>query len=352
MDCRLFTSQKHPRVHACCVQACLSLRRKSVKVSVKRAINTDRRLACGVTHGKSVGWSLQAVTLGLGVSVTQTLIGSRDSRRLGESSRSVGSKVRQFLHDSRLFVSADAGNRDIPARAPGRRGCTPLLARPRQRFHNFLKDPRTLCQRETHPSGPLFAHMHTLISIPPSHYVERARWALDIGGISYKEQQWPPVLHWIGTFAAGAKRTVPALVLPKRGVAAIAAQPSHQAGHVLTDSADILIYVNDQLSSDSAIYPVDPGELSEVERIESLCCNKLGRYSRVLVYSGLIPNSKAVRAVLATDQQGMLQWKRCEVLISKWLQLVPKQIREFSATRTTSRRFLQHDLLRRASTTT
>ena len=36
---------------------------------------------------------------------------------------------------------------------------------------------------------------HRLIVIPPSHYCERARWALDRAGVAYNEERWAVRLH-------------------------------------------------------------------------------------------------------------------------------------------------------------
>lgn len=73
-------------------------------------------------------------------------IGSR------ESSRSVGSKVRQLLHACRTIRDFS-----FPQMLEF---VTLFLARPRHRSHNLLEDPRTTFQRQTHPSGPLCTHAH------------------------------------------------------------------------------------------------------------------------------------------------------------------------------------------------
>lgn len=39
--------------------------------------------------------------------------------------------------------------------------------------------------------------MHRLITIPMSHYNERARWALDVAGIDYREQGYLPLFHFL-----------------------------------------------------------------------------------------------------------------------------------------------------------
>lgn len=55
-------------------------------------------------------------------------------------------------------------------------------------------------------------NMTKLITIPFSHYCEKARWALDACNVGYEEAGHLPVFHYLATYRAGAKRTVPALV--------------------------------------------------------------------------------------------------------------------------------------------
>src|SRR5882724_491215 len=64
-----------------------------------------------------------------------------------------------------------------------------------------------------------------LITIPISHYCEKARWALDRAGVSYQERAHLQVLHWIPVARAGGKKTAPVLVWGDR---------------VFADSADIV----------------------------------------------------------------------------------------------------------------
>ncbi len=66
------------------------------------------------------------------------------------------------------------------------------------------------------------APLHQLISIPASHYCERARWALDLVGIPFVEYGWAPMLHYCGTIPVGGK-SVPILVAPRGDAAAVAA---------------------------------------------------------------------------------------------------------------------------------
>lgn len=66
---------------------------------------------------------------------------------------------------------------------------------------------------------------YRLITIPPSHYCEKARWALETAGVDFREERHPPLLHLRSVRAAGGRHSTP--VLRGRGV-------------VVTDSTDIL----------------------------------------------------------------------------------------------------------------
>ncbi len=51
-----------------------------------------------------------------------------------------------------------------------------------------------------------------LVTIPISHYCEKARWALDRAGIAYREQPHIQLIHIAAARRAGGGRTVPVLV--------------------------------------------------------------------------------------------------------------------------------------------
>src|SRR5438876_979267 len=64
-----------------------------------------------------------------------------------------------------------------------------------------------------------------LITMPHSHYAEKARWALDWLSLPYSEEPHAPLLHWIATTRKGG-RSVPVLL--------------HGARR-FTDSTDIMV---------------------------------------------------------------------------------------------------------------
>ena len=92
--------------------------------------------------------------------------------------------------------------------------------------------------------------MLRLLTIPISHYCEKARWALDLAGIEYREERHVQGIHQIAARRAGGGNTVPVLVT---------------SGGVLGDSSDILAWVDERLPPDMRLFAGDRSE------IEALC---------------------------------------------------------------------------------
>ncbi len=51
-----------------------------------------------------------------------------------------------------------------------------------------------------------------LVTIPISHYGERARWALDLAGVDYREIHHLQTFSWVAALRRGGKKTLPVLV--------------------------------------------------------------------------------------------------------------------------------------------
>jgi glutathione S-transferase len=54
-----------------------------------------------------------------------------------------------------------------------------------------------------------------LITIPISHFCEKARWALELASLPYHEEPHLQVIHWAHVWRAGRGWTAPVLVTPK-----------------------------------------------------------------------------------------------------------------------------------------
>ncbi|PNH01441.1 hypothetical protein TSOC_012670 [Tetrabaena socialis] len=191
---------------------------------------------------------------------------------------------------------------------------------------------------------------HELITIPASHYCERARWALDHAGIRFKPE---------------CPRAVPVLLCPQE---AAGHGQGREGRRVLRDSSDIVRYANDHCapappasarcpgpsgpasasaaphrrssvassaasgatgeavaggaascsphcaSASPPLYPTDPDELRQVQELEALFSRKLGVWARVVAYHYLFKDWWGGRGRLTTDvlaarQPGMPAWR-------------------------------------------
>jgi glutathione S-transferase len=111
-----------------------------------------------------------------------------------------------------------------------------------------------------------------LITIPISHYCEKARWALDRAGVRYEERAHLQVLHWIPVTRAGGKKTAPVLVWGER---------------VFADSADIVEEASAKAPPGHGLFPEDPAAAAEVRALQRDFDAYLGPEGRRWLYYGL-----------------------------------------------------------------
>lgn len=126
--------------------------------------------------------------------------------------------------------------------------------------------------------------MNTLVTIPFSHFCEKARWALDLGrrhglaNLAYTEQGHLPLFSRRAAKRHGG-RQVPVLATP---------------GETLRDSTDILLWVDRQLPEAHALYPKDPGERTRVLALEDELDRRLGPDVRRVAYFHLLQDKRAM----------------------------------------------------------
>ena len=110
-----------------------------------------------------------------------------------------------------------------------------------------------------------------LITIPISHYCEKARWALDRAGIAYEERRHLPALHRLAVRRAGGKATVPVLICREVGV--------------LSESAEIIDYADARVATPAArMIPADAGAEAEARALAADYDERLGPATRLWVY--------------------------------------------------------------------
>jgi glutathione S-transferase len=113
-----------------------------------------------------------------------------------------------------------------------------------------------------------------LITIPISHFCEKARWALDRAGVDYVEQRHLQFIHIFAAKAAGGRRTVPVLVT--------------DAGEVLPESAAILRWADTRVEPERRLYP-DGWAGVEAAALEAWLDREFGPDGRLWMYNETLP---------------------------------------------------------------
>lgn len=130
-----------------------------------------------------------------------------------------------------------------------------------------------------------------LITIPMSHYCEKARWGLELAGTTYSEEAHLQVFHYWAVRGLNSKGMAPVLV---------------DGSQAITHSTDILKYLDQLCPPDQKLYP--PEILAEVEALENFFDEGLGIESRRWVYFHWL--KVPTKDVLRTAAQMTPSWQR------------------------------------------
>jgi glutathione S-transferase len=130
-----------------------------------------------------------------------------------------------------------------------------------------------------------------LITIPISHYCEKARWALERAGMPYREERHVQGIHRVAARRAGGGATVPVLVTPEE---------------VLPDSADILAWVDARTPPEQRLFPAERDARHEVERLCQRLDQELGPKGRRLMYVHVLAQRERM---LSFNNQGVPRWE-------------------------------------------
>ena len=124
-----------------------------------------------------------------------------------------------------------------------------------------------------------------LITIPMSHYCEKARWGLERLDINYHEERHLQVFHYPRTYWVSGGPNVPVLI---------------DKGIVVHDSTAILKHLDRYATNSRKLYPKDRERWAQVEALENLFDEVLGVESRRWVYYHF--KSKLVQAIRTAGQ--------------------------------------------------
>jgi glutathione S-transferase len=114
-----------------------------------------------------------------------------------------------------------------------------------------------------------------LVTIPFSHYCEKARWALQRAGVRFAEEPHVPFFSRIAGRRRGVWHSVPVLATPTGTIA---------------DSTAILRWADAHAAPGRGLFPDGAEARREVEALEDELDEKLGPHTRRLAYSHVLPN--------------------------------------------------------------
>jgi glutathione S-transferase len=130
-----------------------------------------------------------------------------------------------------------------------------------------------------------------LITIPISHYCEKARWALERVGMPYREERHVQGIHRFAARRAGGGITVPVLVTP---------------GGAIGESQEILEWVDARTPAEQRLFPEDPQARREVDRLCRRFDDELGPKGRRLMYVHMLAQRKLA---LSFNNEGVPAWE-------------------------------------------
>ncbi|MFI4985653.1 MAG: glutathione S-transferase family protein [Solirubrobacterales bacterium] len=133
--------------------------------------------------------------------------------------------------------------------------------------------------------------MLRLITIPISHYCEKARWALERARMPYREERHVQIIHRFVARRAGGGVTVPVLVTPDG---------------VIGESDEILAWVDARTPTEQRLFPTERSARQEVESLCRRFDEELGPKGRRLMYVHLLSQPSLA---LPYNNQGVPRWE-------------------------------------------
>lgn len=130
-----------------------------------------------------------------------------------------------------------------------------------------------------------------LVTIPISHYCEKARWALERADIPYRERRHVQGIHRIAARRAGGGSTLPVLVTPEGSIG---------------ESREILEWVDERAPDELRLFPLEAGERAQVEALSDRFDEVLGPRARRLIYVHVLGDPKTA---MPFNNAGVPAWE-------------------------------------------
>jgi glutathione S-transferase len=130
-----------------------------------------------------------------------------------------------------------------------------------------------------------------LVTIPISHYCEKARWALERAGLGYREERHVQGIHRIAARRAGGSSTVPVLVTAEGAIG---------------ESAAILAWVDGRLPPPHRLLSAEQATRAEQELLCRRLDEELGPRARRLMYVHILAQRKLA---MRFNNEGVPAWE-------------------------------------------
>jgi glutathione S-transferase len=130
-----------------------------------------------------------------------------------------------------------------------------------------------------------------LVTIPISHYCEKARWALERSGLPYLQERHVQGIHRLAARRAGGGSTVPVLLTPERSIG---------------ESHEILEWVDRQTAPKQRLFPQESQARGEVQALCARFDEQLGPRGRRLMYVHMFPQRELA---LRFNNNGVPTWE-------------------------------------------
>jgi glutathione S-transferase len=133
--------------------------------------------------------------------------------------------------------------------------------------------------------------MLRLVTIPISHYCEKARWALQRAGLDYREEPHVQGIHRVYARRAGGSSTVPVLVT---------------TDGALGESERILEWVDGRLAPEQRLFGAETAERERILALSRRLDERLGPTGRRLIYVRMFDQPELM---LRFNNQGVPRWE-------------------------------------------
>ena len=128
---------------------------------------------------------------------------------------------------------------------------------------------------------------HRLVTIPFSHFCEKARWSLEAAGVPFREEGHTPLLHRVAVRRLGGRGSVPVLLL--------------EGGRALDDSPLIVQYADAQAPAHRKLLP-EPGAARDLAlALERELDFKFAPHVRRMIYFHVLPRRDQALELFRVD---------------------------------------------------